>query len=478
MVSPVNDVIDILKTFGKETESLKQTISAQRGEISGLYRLLEKKDHDILLLKRENKELLARLSHYEKPAKASHNSSIAPSKESIASRAIRRTTSLREKTGRANGGQPGHEGVTLQPVSTPTETNHHFSDFCSCCGDDLSRVSPQLLGVRQVVDLPEIKPVVREHRIYGKQCKCGCLNKGEFPEEARSPVCYGSNIRALTTYLNVVQCIPYERLCEIFEDCFQVTLSQGTVGNVLKSMDKSSDKMYEEIRLRIEQSSIVGADETGMEVNGALNWGWVFQTDKLTYVFHDASRGGAAIEKHFSAGLPVSTLVTDRWSPYFSLPVKDHQICLAHLLRELTYLSELDNTQKWSSDMKTLFQETIHKRKTMNWEDIPRANLFERLDDLLQTPVDKLHQDFGCLQRSLLKHRNHIFRFLSDQRAPYDNNASERSIRIVKVKQKVSGSFRTPQGADRFTQLLSIADTARKNGKSRFKALGLIAQRE
>jgi len=478
MFPPVSDIMQVIKTFETEAESFKQTISEQRVEISGLYRRIDRKDRDILLLKKEIKELRARLSHYEKPAKDSHNSSIAPSKESISARAVRRTVSLREKSGRPTGGQTGHEGVTLQPVSTPTETHHHFSDFCRCCGASLADAPLQPLGTRQVVDLPDIKPVVREHHIYGKQCKCGRFNRGEFPKEARSPVCYGPAVRALISYFNVVQCIPYERICEVFKDCFALSLSQGTVDNILESMRNSSGQMYEEIRMRIEKSPVVGADETGMDVNGQLNWGWVFQTDKLTYLYHDASRGGAAIDKHFTNGLPATTLVTDRWSPYFSLPVKNHQICLAHLLRDLTYLSELDKTQNWSSSMLELFRETIHKRKTMNWTDIPRKNLFERLDKLLLCPLDKLHEDFGCLQRSLLKHRNHVFRFLSDPRIPYDNNASERAIRIVKVKQKVSGNFRAAKGADRFTQLLSITDTSHKNGMSGFKALELIAQRE
>ena len=156
--------------------------------------------------------------------------------------------------------------------------------------------------------------------------------------------------------------------------------------------------------------------------------------------------------------------------------VKDHQLCLAHLLRELTYLSEFDKNQKWSSPLKELFQEAIHKRKIMAWENIPREDLLKRLDDLLGEPLYELHEDFGRLQRSLRKHRDSIFRFLSNPSIPYDNNATERAFRVVKVKQKVSGCFRSDKGADVYTQLLSIADTSKKNGKSRFQAMRLIAR--
>jgi hypothetical protein len=255
-----------------------------------------------------------------------------------------------------------------------------------------------------------------------------------------------------------------------------VGLSQGTINNILVSMQSASDDIYEQIRLRITKSSVVGADETGANVGSKLEWIWGFQTDKLTYLYHDPSRGKKAIDKHFPQGLPVSTLVTDRYTPYFSCFVKEHQLCLAHLLRDVTYLSELDKNQDWSSRMKSLLQEAIHKRKTMDWEDIPREDLIERLDKLLNYPLYNLHEDFGRLQRSLLKHRESIFRFLSNPDIPYDNNATERAIRIFKVKQKVSGCFRSKKGADAHTQLLSIADTSKKNGQSRFQAIKLIAR--
>jgi len=234
--------------------------------------------------------------------------------------------------------------------------------------------------------------------------------------------------------------------------------------------------MYGQIRRRITQSSVVGADETGAHVDKKLHWIWAFQTDQLTYLYHDPARNKTAIDKNFPQGLPHSTLVTDRFVPYFKCLVKDHQLCLAHLLRELTYLSELDKTQNWSSRLKELFQEAIHKRKTMDWEKIPRENLLKKLDDLLGEPLYNLHQDCGRLQRSLLKHKDSIFRFLSNSDIPYDNNASERAIRVFKIKHKVSGCFRSDNGADIYTQLLSIADTAKKNGKSRFQALNLIAK--
>jgi transposase len=479
MSFPVTDIKQVLATFKAESESLHHTISEQRMEISRLNHRLGSKDREILELKKENNQLRQKLSQYEKPIKDSHNSSIPPSKEPIASSIVRRTVSLRTKSGLKSGGQPGHTGYTLEQTPFPDHIIEHVPQYCNHCGSSLSDILSQYLGARQVIDLPEIKPLVTEHRIYGKQCTCGCMNKETFPVEARSWVCYGPNIRAMISYFHTVQCIPYERLFEIFDECFQVAFSQGTVNNIMISMKKASDGVYEEIRSRITQSPVVGADETGANVGSELDWIWGFQTDKLTYLYHDASRGMQAIDKHFPDGLPHSTLVTDRHASYFNCLVKDHQICLAHLLRDVTYLCELDKNQNWSTRLKELFQETIHKRKTMQWENIPREDLLKRLDGLLNDPLYTLHEDFGRLQRSLLKHRDSIFRFLSNPDIPYDNNASERAIRVVKIKQKVSGCFRSDKGADAYTQLLSIANTSKKkNGKSRFQALMLIAWRE
>ena len=475
ILPPITDVMNVLTTFSEEIESLRYTISEQRVEISRLNHHLGSKDREILLLKREIKSLRDKLTENEKPTKDSHNSSIAPSQEPIASRATRRTVSLRKKSNLKSGGQPGHPGSTLEQTPVPDTITRHAPDFCRECGCSLPDELSESLGVRQVIDLPEIKPVVSEHRVYGKQCSCGCYNRGTFPNEARSPICYGPNIRALIAYLHTVQCIPYERLSEVLRECFHVELSQGTINNILVSTQQASDAMYEEIRCRITKSPVVGADETGANVGSELQWIWGFQTDKLTYLYHDPSKNKKAIDKRFPHGLPLSTLVTDRYAPYFSCFVKEHQLCLAHLLRELTYLSELDKNQDWSSSLKELFQEAIHKRKTMNWESIPRKDLFKRLDDSLNYPIYELHKDFGRLQRSLLKHRDSIFRFLSNPDIPYDNNATERAIRLFKIKQKISGCFRSEKGADIYAQLLSIADTSKKNRKSRFQALRLIA---
>jgi len=156
--------------------------------------------------------------------------------------------------------------------------------------------------------------------------------------------------------------------------------------------------------------------------------------------------------------------------------VKGHQICLAHLLRELIYLEELEPKEPWTKAMMSLFREAIHKRKTIQWEKIDRDSILNRFDELLYAGLMCVNQEIERLKKSLIKHKDNVFRFLFDPKIPYDNNASERSIRPLKVKQKVSGCFRSFQGAMTYAVIHSLADTARKNNQSPFAALKLIAQ--
>jgi transposase len=244
---------------------------------------------------------------------------------------------------------------------------------------------------------------------------------------------------------------------------------------MLESVRTSASSIYEQIRKRIESSTVVGADETGLNINGKQHWKWSFQTDSLTYVYPDASRGKVAIDKHFPNGLPNSWLVTDRHSSYFNMKVKGNQICLAHLLRELTYLEELEPQEPWPKEMKNLLREAIHKRKREDWGKIDREKIIKRFEKLIYGALKCVNREIENLRKSLIKHQDNVFRFLFYPKIPYDNNASERSIRPMKLKQKVSGAFRSFQGAVTYAVIHSIADTARKNNQSPFLALKTIA---
>lgn len=450
------------------------------GKIDGLSKQLESAQEEIVVLKKENGVLKDRLAVYETP-KDSHNSSIPPSKDSLAAQAEKSkklliTRSLREKSGKSNGGQTGHKGTTLEMANEPDSIIEHKPYFCARCGNDLSAIQGSVVELRQVFDVPmPILPIVTEHQLIGKQCSCGHCCQTDFPKEVRSRVSYGTNIRALVTYLSCIQCIPYKRLTEVLRDCFGITLSQGTIDNMLKDVSDKSLGAYNEIRNRIEQSNVVGADETGENINGELHWMWAWQTDKLTYIHSNKSRGKLAIDSQFKNGLSRSILVTDRHKSYFNMNVADHQICLAHILRELTFLTELDTKQTWSSELAKLIKEAIHKRKTESWENIDRNSILNKFQNLLTTCTDNLHQKIIALIKSLTKYKEYVFKFLFDPDVPYENNASERAVRNLKVKQKVSGMFKSQQGANAYCQIHSIAQTAKKNNQNPFLAILAVA---
>lgn len=456
-------------------KAVNEKIDGLTHQVASLTRKLDVVTAENITLKKKVIVLEARLAKYESPPKDSHNSSTPPSKESIKAQALRSTRSLREKSDKPTGGQKGHKGHTLE-LAAPDLIEEHQPHYCTRCGNDLSHVEGSIVEARQSIDIPlPISPIVTEHRAISKECSCGHCNRIDFPKTVRSSISYGANTRALVAYLSNVQHLPYKRLTELLSNCFGITMSQGTVCNILQDMKRQSRVAYDRIHSGIEQAKVVGADETGENINGKLYWMWVWQTRYLTYIHSDKSRGKLAIDKQFKDGLQKATLVTDRHASYFNMEVKGHQLCLAHLLRELTYLSELDTSQTWSLQMGKILREAIHKRKTEVWERIDRKSILERFANLLATATNHLHQKIIALHKSLIKHKENVFRFLFDPDIPYDNNASERAVRPLKVKQKVSGLFRSNLGAEAFCQLHSITETAKKNNQNPFSALIAVA---
>ncbi|MDR2969145.1 MAG: IS66 family transposase [Tannerellaceae bacterium] len=451
-------------------QALECTVSHQGAEISRLGRLIDQKDKII-------RELKFRLSKYEEPPKDSHNSSVPPSQNPIDKKVSLRTQSLRKPSGKPSGGQPGHKGHFLETSAHPNLIIDHQPEFCQCCGMTLNNIAAKVMETAQIIEIPPVVPVVTEHISYGKRCTCGHLNVCELPKVCRGRISYGPMVQSLVGYLGHVQSISFNRICETLRDVFALSISEGTVRNMLKRLGTLSTDAYEEIRKRVESSSVVGGDETGTFVGGNLHWGWVFQTPLLTYAFQDSSRGIAAVEKHYPNHFPKSVMVSDRHGTYFKLKVKEHQVCIPHILRNTTYLSELDTGQTWSKRLIELLQEAIHYRKEVS--DVTQSAIQEyaqRLDGLLSENLDALHEDFNKLRKGLIKVQQYIFTFLTNSKVPNDNNASERAIRKIKVKQKVSGGFRTEDGADIFMKIHSLAETAKKNGNSKFNVLLAVAK--
>ncbi len=461
----VNDINSTLTGLLSELKELRGTIDSQHSEICSLNRNIDK-------LLKENRELRKRLEKYENPPKDSGNSSTPPSKEPVKSEIERRTKSLRKKSDKSVGGQPGHEGTTRKMEEIPDEIECISSHFCTQCGRDLSDIDGELDYVTQEIDLPQIRPICHERRFYKKVCSCGCCNRDYAPRKrGGNAITFGKNIRAVATYLSVVQCMPYERLQSLFETMFNVRISQGTLANIVREMLEKSRPAIDLIERMIRESAIVGFDESGCYTDGKLNWSWIAQTTYLTLVFRGAGRGAKVLEERFGDSLKNMVAVTDRHSAYFAIDFLNNQICLAHLLRNLEYLNDIDKEQTWAKEVQTLLREAIHLRNEKPSDIIHKESWLTRLDDLLKRNLDNLRKEFNELKRGIIKCRDYIFNFLENPAIPSDNNCSERGIRKLKVKQKISGCFRSDTGADAFHALHSIADTAWKNGQSPLDAI-------
>lgn len=420
MARQCTDIDEVLRSINQRLRKLEKSDSEKTEEIGRLIRVICQKDKEIHKLKLEltsTKSDLAdaktRIKELEdendekddsagssgKPEKNSSNSSVPPSQESIAARELRRTKSLRKPSDKPSGGQPGHKGSTLQSVSTPDRIIKHEPAYCKCCGRPLDGIEYRKIRKTQIIDIKFVVETTEE-QYYEKVCQCGCVNNCDAPN---SRIKYGDNIRALVSYLNVVQCIPFKRIAELISDLCGRRMSEGTIQNILKGNSVKSNNAYEEIRKRIECAPVVGADETGAAVGKQLHWNWIFQTDALTYVYQLKSRGQEAVDSKFPNGLPHSTLVTDRKQTYFKMNVKDHQVCLAHLLRNAEYLNELDAKQDRSRRFIHLLAHAIDLRRNNTITQRKIKVLKTKMKNLLGESLSHLDEEFERFKKGILK---------------------------------------------------------------------------
>lgn len=424
--------------------------------------LVQNLQQEIIELKQENTNLRNRVNELEH-SKNSNNSSIPPSKDE---NRTPRNQSLRISSGKKSGGQPGHKGHRHKMVETPNEIIHHKIDICKACGTDISNQVGTVYEARQVVELPPINPIYIEHRVYRTNCSCGCLNKADFPKKIKAPVQYGESIENLVSYLNVGQYLPYNRIVKLFRGLFNIPLSEGSVNNMINRFALRAQPLYEQIRKEIESSTVVGADETGAKMNGEKWWFWTWQNDSATYITASDNRAFRTIEDRFPEGFKEATLVSDRYSAHLKTKAYAHQLCISHLFRDLNYLIELTGA-KTIKRLKALFQQAIYLKSQMQSHEYSQTNLIRNYIQretfkLLAANHHQEHKKVKALLKKLNACRNHIFEFLYNKHVPPDNNGSERAIRNVKVKQKVSTMFKSEEGINNYAIIRSVFDTYTK----------------
>lgn len=406
----------------------------------------------------EKVALLLELQQKKGVKKDSHNSHLPPSSDITS-----KTKSLRRKSERPSGGQKGHSGNTLEMSATPDRIIDLKSNFCGRCGGSLTAGEFVLQARRQVVEIPPIKPIIQEYRQY--LCTCpGCQHQqlADFPATVVAPIQYGSSVQALTAYLSVYQYVPFRRLKSLFSQVFNLEMSEGTIKNLLDKAAVKAEFVYDRIKLEISASKAVGSDETGAKVNGQKWWIWVWQNICNTFLVASPNRGSKTLNEVWENGLPKATLSSDRWAPQLKFPAGGHQLCLAHLMRDTIYLREKENHEfadKFKQLLSKVFQVCRTNRERTKPCSLIEGEVLEReLNQALMIVIDReQYPESAKFQRAMIRHRNSLLPCLYDLEIAPDNNGSERAIRNIKVKQKISGQFKTGQKV--FCVLRSVIDT-------------------
>lgn len=386
--------------------------------------------------------------------------------------------SLRQSSGKKTGGQLGHPGSTRDfDTGDPDKIIHHSAAYCEACGRDLSGMDRKVQEIRQVIDIPEPQYITTNHIAYQILCSCGHCNHGAFPEEVKSRVSYGPGLEAVVVNLSARQYLPYGRLSALISDLYDIAISEGTVANILKRFEAKAHIVCDYIQTAIAKAEVAGSDETGAKVNGSKTWFHAYQTRDFTFIGHHASRGIEAMREFYPNGLPSTMLVTDCLAMQLATPARRHQICIAHLLRDLVALEQEYPKCNWPTKMKILLEDAVELKKgDYTLKDVSKIE--KRLDNLLQQNQSMLSSTIQTFFKRITKHRDKVFVFLYYAEVPPDNNASERAIRNVKVKQKVSGQFKTMDGAKRYAVFRSVIDTFNKQHMPIHQSLTQIAAME
>lgn len=472
-------------------EFLAEMAPRHRIFVMALLRHIEQQDHRIEQQDRRIAELEAQV------AKNSRNSSKPPSSDGYAK--PQNTSSMRKRSGKPPGGQLGHPPHLLKQVEHPDHVVRHPLNTCLDCGSSLVHVPTLEVGKRQVFDIPPRKVEVFEHQTEKKRCRhCGTTSWSAYPPEVERPVQYGPHLKALCVYLTQYQLLPYRRCAEFLRDGWGHGISEGALVDFNRECHMSLEAPEQAIVEGLKNAAVLCVDETGMRCEKKLHWNHVCATDRLTHFILHPNRGEKAM--HAQGILPFfeGVAVHDHWKAYYRFQGMNHALCNAHHLRELKHIHE-EHGETWAYDMSRLLlsmQQAVEEAKATGATEVSmrRLKFFERrYGEVLEcgfayharmlrpakvnskpaipTRGRKKQLPGKNLLDRLNEHAHEVLAFLYDFSVPFTNNQAERDIRMVKLKQKISGCFRSQAGGRHFARIRGYLSTARKQNQALLQAL-------
>jgi len=435
---------------------------------------VEKLTQENEALKIINKSLTDKVSQLEKRLKInSSNSNMSPS----SNRFTRHTVSDREPSDKKSGGQSDHKGGNLEFSAHPTDKVEHKPKSCKACGGEL--ITFNLIDTRQVKDIM-ISERITNHYVYSSECHCGC----ETIAETVIPhgVSYGDKLKSILLYLHNKDFIPSNRLSETSMDLFGVPVSEGTIYNWQNELSVKLNQYEDSVIEQLYKQPTLHADESGLKINQLTMWLHVISNKYFTYYDVHKKRGMEAMEHTGILPIYSGNLIHDCFKSYHNLEkINQHGLCNAHLLRELKSMNQfykLGFANKLHDLLLAMNKRSCEKTLTHQIKLQLKAE-FRKLIVLAHNEAktltnEKWQKDVQALANRLVEHGSQYLAFLDNDNIPFTNNQAEQDIRMIKVKQKISGGFRTEAGAKNFVKIRGFISTMKKHGKNIIDAIGKV----
>lgn len=477
---PINITEEFVRFLMEQNAALSDQVAELTASVDSMNQTITELNQTI-------KELKEQLN------KNSKNSSKPPSSDGLQKPAVNKNKSLRESSGKKQGAQEGHDGVHLSVISNPDHIEDHMHSDCNGCPHRAECLSKACIKeTRHEVDTVVTVDVTAHNLIEVRKCPLhGGVKTGSFPENIKATVQYGKNLQAMVVAFNTIGAVSINRTHEILSSVFDIPLATGTIKNMVTRCAESLKDTYERIRLKMISLGLFHCDETSSRVDGKTCWVHVASNQDYTYLTINQKRGQIGMDAANVLPHACGIIVHDCWGSYWKYQDVTHAICCAHLLRELNGVIENHPEQTWAVRFKKLLLGMKKVRDKALLSDKDEVSYYHRHkfdmeydaiiktayeeNPLPETPAKKRGRKKKSKVLNLIcrldNYKESVCLFLKNLCVPFDNNQAERDLRMVKVKTKVSGCFRSEEGAQEYLTIMSYVGSARKHGINAFTAI-------